>query len=52
MRMMKHWIGDGCDAKFPGSARGSRAGNRVLAIANFLLMASLRAILFAHVAFH
>ena len=25
MRMMKHWIGQRCDAKLPGSARGSRA---------------------------
>ena len=38
--MMKHWMGQRCDAKLPGSARGSRAGDRVLAIANFLLMAS------------
>jgi hypothetical protein len=35
MRMMKHWKGERCDAKLPGSARGSRAGDRVLAIANF-----------------
>ena len=36
-----------CDAKLPGSARASRAGDRVLAIANFLLTASLSASLFA-----
>ena len=45
--MMKHWKDERCDAKLPGSARGSRAGDRVLAIANFLLMAFLSAILFA-----
>jgi hypothetical protein len=32
---MKHWKGERYDAKLPGSARGSRAGDRVLAIANF-----------------
>ena len=50
--MMKHWMGERCDAKLPGSARASRAGDRVLAIANFLLTAFLSASLFAHVAFH
>ena len=44
MRMMKHRMNQRCDAKLPGSARASwRAGNRVLAIANFLLTASLSA---------
>jgi hypothetical protein len=45
MPMMKHWIGQRCDPKLPGSARASRAGNRALAIANFLLMALLSGIL-------
>jgi hypothetical protein len=45
MPTMKHWIGQRCDPKLPGSARASRAGNRALAIANFLLMALLSGIL-------
>jgi hypothetical protein len=32
---MKHRIGKRCEAKVPGSARVSRAGKCVLAIANF-----------------